>query len=66
MERLFDSNIEITRRTLEKKEALILRLNKEPLTEEDIKHYSKVFGFDSDDAKAGRCLGMVNCIYTIN
>ena len=47
--RRFEDSIEITRRTLEKKEALILRLNKQPLTEEDIKHYSKVFGFDSDE-----------------
>ena len=51
--RRFDDSIEITRRTLEKKEALILRLNKKPLSEEDINHYAKVFGFDTDDAKAG-------------
>ena len=47
--RRFEDSIEITRRTLEKKEALILRLNKRPLTEDDIKHYSKVFGFDTDE-----------------
>ena len=35
--------------TLEKKEALILRLNKKPLSEADINHYAKVFGFDSDE-----------------
>ena len=51
--RRFNNSIEITKRTLEKKEALILRLNKEPLSEADINHYAKVFGFDSDDAKAG-------------
>ena len=51
--RRFNNSIEITRRTLEKKEALILRLNKKPLSEEDINHYAKVFGFDTDDAKAG-------------
>ena len=51
--RRFDDSIEITRRTLEKKEALILRLNKKPLSEADINHYAKVFGFDTDDAKAG-------------
>ena len=54
--RRFNNSIEITRRTLEKKEALILRLNKKPLSEEDINHgnmpalaYAKVFGFDSDE-----------------
>ena len=47
--RRFDDSIEITRRTLEKKEALILRLNKKPLSEADINHYAKVFGFDSDE-----------------
>ncbi len=58
--RRFNNSIEITRRTLEKKEALILRLNKKPLSEADINHgnmpalaYAKVFGFDTDDAKAG-------------
>ena len=34
--RRFNNSIEITRRTLEKKEALILRLNKKPLSEADI------------------------------
>ena len=38
--RRFEDNIEITRRTLEKKEALILRLNKRPLTEEDVNYYA--------------------------
>ena len=73
--RRFEDNIEITIRTLEKKEALILRLNKHPLTEEDINHYAKVFSFDSDEytaeekyllavnrycyAKTGRRLGML-------
>ena len=47
--RRFNNSIEITRRTLEKSEALILRLNKKPLSEEDINHYAKVFGFDSDE-----------------
>ena len=32
--RRFENSIAITRRTLEKKEALILKLNKKPLTEE--------------------------------
>lgn len=47
--RRFNNSIEITRRTLEKKEALILRLNKKPLSEEDVNHYAKVFGFDTDE-----------------
>ncbi|TXJ53392.1 hypothetical protein [Brachyspira aalborgi] len=51
--RNFDDIIEATREDLKESEALILRLNKKPLSEEDINHYSKVFGFDSDDAKAG-------------
>lgn len=47
--RRFNNSIEITKRTLEKKEALILRLNKKPLSEADVNHYAKVFGFDSDE-----------------
>ena len=47
--RRFNNSIEITRRTLEKKEALIFRLNKKPLSEADVYHYAKVFGFDSDE-----------------
>ena len=47
--RRFNNSIEITRRTLEKKEALILRLNKKPLSEADVNHYAKVFGFDTDE-----------------
>lgn len=47
--RRFNNSIEITKRTLEKKEALILRLNKKPLSEADVNHYAKVFGFDTDD-----------------
>lgn len=47
--RRFNNSIEITRRTLKKKEALILRLNKKPLSEADINHYAKVFGFDTDE-----------------
>ena len=47
--RRFNNSIEITRRTLEKKEALILRLNKKPLSEDDINHYARVFGFDTDE-----------------
>ena len=47
--RRFDDSIEITRRTLKKKEALILKINKKPLSEADINHYAKVFGFDTDE-----------------
>lgn len=47
--RRFNNSIEITKKTLEKKEALILRLNKKPLSEADINHYARVFGFDSDE-----------------
>ena len=36
--RRFNNSIEITRRTLEKKEALILRLNKKPLSEAMLKY----------------------------
>ena len=47
--RRFNNSIEITKKTLEKKEALILRLNKKPLSESDINQYARVFGFDSDE-----------------
>ena len=47
--RRFNNSIEITKKTLEKKEALILRLNKKPLSEADVNHYAKVFGFDTDE-----------------
>ena len=47
--RRFNNSIEITKKTLEKKEALILRLNKKPLSEADNNHYARVFGFDSDE-----------------
>ena len=59
--RRFNNSIEITRRTLEKKEALILRLNKKPLSEADINHYARVFGFDSDEyTKEEKYLLVVN------
>ena len=51
--RNFDDIIEATREDLKESEALILRLNKKPLSEADINHYARVFGFDTDDAKAG-------------
>lgn len=58
--RNFDDIIESTREDLKESEALILRLNKKPLSEADVNHgnmpalaYARVFGFDTDDAKAG-------------
>lgn len=53
MARVFDSNIKDIKDNLEETEALVLKINKKPLSEEDINHYARVFGFDSDDAKAG-------------
>lgn len=47
--RNFDDIIESTREDLKESEALILRLNKKPLSEADANHYAKVFGFDSDE-----------------
>ena len=47
--RKFDASIEATRKNLKKQEALILRLNKKPLSEEDINHYAEVFGFNTDE-----------------
>lgn len=60
MARAFDSNIKDIKDNLEETEALVLKINKKPLSEADINHgnmpalaYAKVFGFDTDDAKAG-------------
>lgn len=63
--RRFNNSIEITRRTLEKKEALILRLNKKPLSEEDVNHYARVFGFDTDEytKEEKRLLAMDRILY---
>ena len=47
--RKFDASIEATRKNLKKQEALILRLNKKPLSEEDVNHYAEVFGFNTDE-----------------
>ena len=30
-------------------EALVLKINKKPLSKDDVNHYAKVFGFDSDE-----------------
>lgn len=63
--RRFNNSIEITRRTLEKKEALILRLNKKPLSEDDVNHYARVFGFDTDEytKEEKRLLAMDRILY---
>ena len=47
--RNFDDIIEATREDLKESEALILRLNKKPLSKADVNHYAKVFGFDTDE-----------------
>lgn len=63
--RNFDDIIESTREDLKESEALILRLNKKPLSEADINHYSKVFGFDSDEytKEEKRLLAMDRILY---
>ena len=54
--RNFDDIIKSTREDLKESEALILRLNKKPLSEADVNHgnmpalaYAKAFGFDTDE-----------------
>lgn len=63
--RNFDDIIEATREDLKESEALILRLNKKPLSEEDINHYAKVFGFDTDEytKEEKRLLAMDRILY---
>ena len=70
--RNFDDIIESTREDLKESEALILRLNKKPLSEEDINHgnmpalaYAKVFGFDTDEytQEEKRLLAMDRILY---
>ena len=72
MARLFESNLKYIKEDLEETERLFLEVNKEPLTEDDIKHgykpalaYSKVFGFDSDDytLEEKRLLAMDRILY---
>ena len=50
--RRFENSIKSTRENLKEEEALVLEINKKPLTEEDVNHYAKVFGFDTDDYTA--------------
>ena len=63
--RNFDDIIEATREDLKESEALILRLNKKPLSEEDINHYARVFGFDTDEytKEEKRLLAMDRILY---
>ena len=63
--RNFDDIIESTREDLKESKALILRLNKKPLSEEDINHYARVFGFDTDEytKEEKRLLAMDRILY---
>ena len=63
--RNFDDEIKATREDLKESEALILRLNKKPLSEADVNHYARVFGFDTDDytKEEKRLLAMDRILY---
>ena len=50
--RRFENSIKSTRENLKECEELILKYNKKPLTDEDVNHYAKVYGFDTDDYTA--------------
>lgn len=65
MARAFDSNIKDIKENLEETEALVLKINKKPLSEDDINHYSKVFGFDTDEytQEEKRLLAMDRILY---
>ena len=65
MARAFDSNIKDIKDNLEETEALVLKINKKPLSEEDINHYARVFGFDSDEytKEEKRLLAMDRILY---
>ena len=72
MARVFDSNIKDIKDNLEETEALVLKINKKPLSEEDINHgnmpalaYARVFGFDSDEytKEEKRLLAMDRILY---
>ena len=72
MARAFDSNIKDIKDNLEETEALVLKINKKPLSEEDINHgnmpalaYAKVFGFDTDEytQEEKRLLAMDRILY---
>ncbi|WP_307971411.1 hypothetical protein [uncultured Brachyspira sp.] len=65
MARVFDSNIKDIKDNLEEAEALVLEINKKPLSEDDINHYARVFGFDSDEytKEEKRLLAMYRILY---
>lgn len=65
MARVFDSNIKDIKENLEETEALVLKINKKPLSEADVNHYAKVFGFDSDEytQEEKRLLAMDRILY---
>ncbi len=65
MARVFDSNIKDIKENLEETESLVLEINKKPLSEEDINHYARVFGFDSDEytKEEKRLLAMYRILY---
>ena len=65
MARLFESNLKYIKEDLEETERLFLEVNKEPLTEDDINHYAKVFGFGSDEytIEEKRLLAMDRILY---
>lgn len=46
--RKFDDNLNYIKEDINKVEALVLKYNKQPLTEEDVNHYAELFGFNSD------------------
>ena len=47
--RRFENSIKSTRENLKEDEALVLKINKKPLSKDDVNHYAKVFGFDTDE-----------------
>lgn len=65
MARVFDSNIKEIKENLEETETLVLKINKKPLSEADVNHYAKVFGFDSDEytQEEKRLLAMDRILY---
>ena len=48
MERLLESCIKSTRENIEKSEELVLKNLGRKMTEDDVNHYARVFGFDKD------------------
>ena len=46
--RRFETTLNGVKEDLAETEALVLKYNKQPLTEEDVNHYAELFGFNSD------------------